>query len=131
MTKTAKTDRHPVDRHVGRKVCERRIALGYNQSDLGRALGISFQQVQKYEKGANRISSSKLWDTARFLQVDVGSFFAGLPGGVDGPADLTDLVQEPATPSNPSTVAISKLAPQLSVAKQKLILDLIRTLTEP
>ena len=51
---------HPVDRHVGRRVCEKRISLGYNQSDLGRALGLTFQQVQKYEKGTNRISASKL-----------------------------------------------------------------------
>ena len=49
---------HPVDRHVGRRVCEKRIGLGYNQSDLGRALGLTFQQIQKYEKGANRISAS-------------------------------------------------------------------------
>ena len=69
---------HPVDRHVGRKVCEKRIALGYNQSDLGRALGLTFQQIQKYEKGANRISASKLWDIARFFSVDVSYFFDGL-----------------------------------------------------
>ncbi|MGH7018335.1 MAG: helix-turn-helix domain-containing protein, partial [Brevundimonas sp.] len=61
---------HPVDRHVGRRVCEKRVALGYNQSDLGRALGLTFQQIQKYEKGANRVSASKLWDIARFFKVD-------------------------------------------------------------
>ena len=65
---------HPVDRFVGRKVCEKRISLGYNQSDLGRALGLTFQQIQKYEKGANRISASKLWDIARFFKVDIGYF---------------------------------------------------------
>jgi len=43
---------HPVDRHVGRRVAEKRILLGHNQSDLGKALGLSFQQIQKYEKGA-------------------------------------------------------------------------------
>lgn len=51
---------HPVDRHVGRRVCEKRLALGYNQSDLGRALGLTFQQIQKYEKGDNRIAISTL-----------------------------------------------------------------------
>ena len=71
---------HPVDRHVGRRVCEKRLALGYNQSDLGRALGLTFQQIQKYEKGANRISASKLWDIARFFKVDIGYFFEGLNG---------------------------------------------------
>ena len=63
---------HPVDRHVGRRVCEKRLALGYNQSDLGRALGLTFQQIQKYEKGANRVSASKLWDIARFFKVEIG-----------------------------------------------------------
>ncbi len=62
---------HPVDRHVGRQVTDKRIELGYNQSDLGRALGLTFQQVQKYEKGANRISASKLWMVARFFKVDI------------------------------------------------------------
>jgi DNA-binding XRE family transcriptional regulator len=71
---------HLVDRHVGRRVCEKRIALGYNQTDLGQALGVTFQQVQKYEKGANRISASKLWDIARFFRVDIGYFFEGLTG---------------------------------------------------
>jgi transcriptional regulator with XRE-family HTH domain len=51
---------HPVDVHVGRRVCEKRLSFGYNQSDLGRALGLTFQQIHKYEKGANRISASKL-----------------------------------------------------------------------
>ena len=73
---------HLVDRHVGRRVCEKRIALGYNQTDLGQALGVTFQQVQKYEKGANRISASKLWDIARFFRVDIGYFFEGLTGAV-------------------------------------------------
>ena len=71
---------HPVDRHVGRRVCEKRLALGYNQSDLGRALGLTFQQIQKYEKGTNRVSASKLWDIARFFKVDIGYFFEGLTG---------------------------------------------------
>ena len=69
---TADGGPHPVDRHVGRRVCEKRISLGYNQSDLGKALGLTFQQIQKYEKGANRVSASKLWDIARFFKVDIG-----------------------------------------------------------
>ncbi|MCA3717359.1 MAG: helix-turn-helix transcriptional regulator, partial [Brevundimonas sp.] len=78
---------HPVDRHVGRRVCEKRISLGYNQSDLGRALGLTFQQIQKYEKGTNRISASKLWDIARFFKVDVGFFFQGLGVAQPGMAE--------------------------------------------
>lgn len=117
---------HPVDRHVGRRVCEKRIALGYNQSDLGRALGLTFQQIQKYEKGANRISASKLWDIARFFKVDIGYFFDGLtaprPGMAEGDAPAFDHD----FPSTRHTIEIGRLAPQLSVRQQKLALDLIR-----
>ena len=59
---------HPVDRHVGRRVCEKRIALGYNQSDLGRALGLTFQQIQKYERGVNRVSAARLLQIASVLK---------------------------------------------------------------
>ena len=73
---------HPVDRHVGRRVCEKRISLGYNQSDLGRALGLTFQQVQKYEKGTNRVGASRLQQISEILQVPVSFLFDGGPSGV-------------------------------------------------
>ena len=117
----------PVDRHVGRRVCEKRISLGYNQSDLGRALGLTFQQIQKYEKGANRISASKLWDIARFFKVDVGYFFQGLntqPGMAEGEAGAAAFDHD--FPSTRYTIEISRLAPQLSSRQQKLALDMIR-----
>ncbi|WGM32630.1 helix-turn-helix domain-containing protein [Brevundimonas sp. NIBR11] len=121
---------HPVDRHVGRRVCEKRISLGYNQSDLGRALGLTFQQIQKYEKGANRISASKLWDIARFFKVDVGYFFQGLgaqPGMAEGEAGAATFDHE--FPSTRYTIEIARLAPQLSSRQQKLALDMIREMT--
>ncbi len=67
-----------VDHHVGRRIRERRKALGMSQEKLGNALGISFQQIQKYEAGTNRVSASRLWDMARVLEVDVGYFFEGI-----------------------------------------------------
>ncbi|MFC5345831.1 helix-turn-helix domain-containing protein [Brevundimonas staleyi] len=118
---------HPVDRHVGRRVCEKRISLGYNQSDLGRALGLTFQQIQKYEKGANRISASKLWDIARFFKVDIGYFFQGLgaqSGMAEGEAGVAPFDHD--FPSTRYTIEISRLAPQLSSRQQKLALDMIR-----
>ena len=121
---------HPVDRHVGRRVCEKRISLGYNQSDLGRALGLTFQQIQKYEKGANRISASKLWDIARFFKVDVGYFFQGLnaqPGMAEGEAGAAAFDHD--YPSTRYTIEIARLAPQLSSRQQKLALDMIREMT--
>ena len=119
---------HPVDRHVGRRVCEKRISLGYNQSDLGRALGLTFQQIQKYEKGANRISASKLWDIARFFKVDIGYFFEGLNGSPEGVAE-DGAAFDHDYPATRYTIEISRLAPQLSTAQQKLVLELVRDMT--
>ena len=71
----------PVDIYVGRTVRGRRLALGMSQSVLAERLGVPFQQLQKYEKGANRISASRLQQAARFLGVPVAYFFEGEPRG--------------------------------------------------
>ena len=92
---------NPVDIHVGTRVRMRRKQLGVSQERLADALGLTFQQVQKYERGANRISASKLWDTAGFLSVPIAFFFEGLKEGVssgmaepDSPPFLHDLVMD-------------------------------------
>jgi len=118
---------HPVDRHVGRRVCEKRLSLGFNQSDLGRALGLTFQQIQKYEKGANRISASKLWDIARFFKVDIGYFFEGLGDAQPGVAEEGAAFQHD-FPATRHTIEAARLLPQLPVARQKLALEVIRAL---
>jgi transcriptional regulator with XRE-family HTH domain len=69
---------HPVDRHVGLRVRMRRKELGVSQERLAEALGITFQQVQKYERGANRVSASKLWEIAAALKTPVAYFYDGL-----------------------------------------------------
>jgi transcriptional regulator with XRE-family HTH domain len=69
---------HPTDVHVGGKMRMRRMALGMTQEKLGDAMGITFQQVQKYEKGANRIGASRLFEIAQILEVPVAYFFEGL-----------------------------------------------------
>ncbi len=66
---------HEVDVHVGRRVRQRRKVLGITQEKLGEALGLTFQQVQKYERGANRISASKLFELSQLLKVPVGYFY--------------------------------------------------------
>lgn len=71
----AKDGPHPIDIHVGQAICRRRLARGFNQSDLGRHLGLTFQQIQKYEKGSNRVSASKLHATAAFLGCSILDFF--------------------------------------------------------
>ncbi len=68
---------NPIDKHVGARVRMRRIMVGMSQEKLGEALGITFQQIQKYEKGTNRIGASRLQAAARILSVPVNYFFEG------------------------------------------------------
>ena len=70
---------NPTDKHVGSRVRMRRMMLGMSQEKLGDALGLTFQQVQKYEKGTNRIGASRLQHIARILQVPVSFLFEGAP----------------------------------------------------
>ncbi len=72
----------PVDVHVGARVRVRRTLLGMSQEKLGEAIGLTFQQVQKYERGANRIGSSRLYDLTRVLDVPVEYFFYDMPTAV-------------------------------------------------
>lgn len=89
---------HHVDLHVGAAIRVRRKLLGVSQTQLADALGLTFQQVQKYERGANRVSASKLYDIANFLDVDIATFFEGLPrkgealGSGDAAGDLMALL---------------------------------------
>ena len=84
-----KTDRpNPIDVHVGSRVRLRRNMLGLSQEKLGEAIGLTFQQVQKYERGANRIGASRLLELSRVLDVPVSFFY-----------DETDPVRAPAIPS--------------------------------
>src|SRR5689334_6705388 len=75
----AKKAPNPIDKHVGSRVRMRRMMLGMSQEKLGDALGLTFQQVQKYEKGANRIGASRLQQISHILQVPVSFFFDGAP----------------------------------------------------
>ena len=70
---------NPIDRHVGSRVRMRRMMLSMSQEKLGDALSLTFQQVQKYEKGANRIGASRLQQISQILQVPVSFFFEGAP----------------------------------------------------
>jgi transcriptional regulator with XRE-family HTH domain len=75
----AKKAPNPIDKHVGSRVRMRRMMLNMSQEKLGDALGLTFQQVQKYEKGTNRIGASRLQQIAHILQVPVEFFFEGAP----------------------------------------------------
>lgn len=70
---------HIVDTHVGKKIRQRRWLVGMTQQQLAELVGIKFQQIQKYETGANRVSASRLWDISAALGVPVSAFFDGIP----------------------------------------------------
>jgi transcriptional regulator with XRE-family HTH domain len=86
---------NPVDRHVGSRVRMRRMMLAMSQTNLGNALGLTFQQVQKYEKGTNRIGASRLQQISHILQVPVAFFFEGAPS-VPGIPQTTETAPSPA-----------------------------------
>ncbi|TCP44121.1 helix-turn-helix domain-containing protein [Rhodovulum marinum] len=99
---------HAVDIHVGKRIRHRRWMTGMTQQQLAEAVGIKFQQIQKYEVGANRVSASRLWDIARALDVPVSFFFDGL-----------SKANGHAAPRKPGTPAVDLL-------DDKEALDLIR-----
>jgi transcriptional regulator with XRE-family HTH domain len=90
----AKAANLAVDKHVGSRARMRRMMLGMSQEKLGDALGLTFQQVQKYEKGMNRISASRLQHMSQILQVPVPFFFEGAPGGAAGLNESPSYVNE-------------------------------------
>ena len=73
----------PVDMHVGRRVRLRRTLLGLSQEKLGEAVGLTFQQIQKYERGANRIGASRMYDLSQVLDVPVSFFYDDMPNEVN------------------------------------------------
>jgi transcriptional regulator with XRE-family HTH domain len=73
---------NPIDVHVGQRVRQRRTLLGMSQEKLAEAIGLTFQQVQKYERGANRVGSSRLFDLARVLDVPISYFFEDMEANV-------------------------------------------------
>jgi len=94
---------HPIDVHVGSRVRLRRTLLGMSQEKLGEAIGLTFQQVQKYERGANRIGASRLFDLSRVLDVPVSFFFDDAPA-TDTPPRRLELNEE-AAPFEPDPMA--------------------------
>ena len=82
---------NPIDVHVGARLRARRTLVGLSQTALGDAMGLTFQQVQKYESGSNRISASRLYDVSKLLDIDIGYFFDEMDRTIESesPAQLT------------------------------------------
>ena len=121
---------HPVDVHVGTRVRQRRTLLGMSQEKLGDALGLTFQQVQKYEKGSNRIGASRLQQISQILQVPVSFFFEGVPAQR---AERTEGLSEAPSPAYVSDflatsdgLALTKAFVRIKDAKlRRRIVDLV------
>ena len=125
----AKKAPNPIDKHVGSRVRMRRMMLSMSQEKLGDALGLTFQQVQKYEKGTNRIGASRLQQISNILQVPVEFFFEGAPhlggasradGDAPSPAYVSDFL------SSSDGLALTKAFMRISDAKlRRRIVDLV------
>lgn len=126
---------NPIDIHVGTRVRLRRIMLGLSQEKLGDSLGVTFQQVQKYEKGANRIGASRLQKISEILKTPVSFFFEDAPGT---PSNLEGGLAESDSPnyvvdflSSPEGLQLNKAFSNIKDPKvRKKIVDLVRSLAD-
>ena len=125
---------HRVDIKVGQAIRERRKVLGMSQEELAGALGVSFQQVQKYERGANRISASTLYKTSIALKAPIEVFFEGIEDG-EVLQRLDDSLSERAVKSFMMTaegVELARAFPRIGDASfRRKITELVKTLAGP
>ena len=134
MTAAPDQDRqpNPTDLHVGARIRMRRKILGVSQERLAEDLGLTFQQVQKYERGANRVSASKLYEIARSLQTSVAYFFDGLADPVEGGgvADHREQFVHDFL-MTPEGLELAALFPKVTRPRvRRRILDLVRAMVE-
>ena len=122
---------NPVDKHVGARVRLRRQLLNMSQEKLGEELGVTFQQEQKYERGANRIGAGRLWMLARVLDVPVSFFYEGI-GDLEGQAKVADSDQAPIVEDfiqSSDGVALAQAFARIRDLKvRRRVLELVRTL---
>jgi transcriptional regulator with XRE-family HTH domain len=121
----------PIDVEVGARIRARRVSLGISQTALAKALGLTFQQVQKYERGVNRVSASKLYETAQVLQAPVTHFFEGLDGepAIEPPADGETSVT--AFLLTTEGLELATLFPRIPKGRMRhQVLELVRTLAD-
>ena len=130
----AKKAPNPIDKHVGSRVRMRRMMLSMSQEKLGDALGLTFQQVQKYEKGTNRIGASRLQQISQILQVPVAFFFEGAPSLNPQPDGMKD-APSPAYVSDflatSEGLALTKAFTRIKEPKlRRRIVDLVEEIAE-
>jgi transcriptional regulator with XRE-family HTH domain len=128
-----KRDPNFVDRHVGNRVRMRRLLVGMSQEKLGELLGITFQQVQKYEKGSNRVSASRLYQISRVLGVPVQYFYDELKedNGPTGFAESEGADAIAGALQSPDGVQIARIFSETTDPdKRKLILNAVKLLAD-
>ena len=120
--------KHSVDVHVGKRIRHRRWMNGTTQQQLAEAVGIKFQQIQKYETGMNRVSASRLWDIANVLGVPVSFFFEGLDTGEQTATKTGDLPGDILTDKEALELLRSYYA--IPEHQRRRLFDLARVLSE-
>jgi transcriptional regulator with XRE-family HTH domain len=133
MSRTPETLIHPVDKHVGEKVRLRRKELGLSQQALAEAAGVTFQQIQKYERGANRISASKLTEIAGALQKNPGWFLEDAPSALPNVVDRDDAWAELASiaGSVPRALEAIRLFASLRGEEREGVMLVLRAMQKP
>ena len=140
MIRKPKNVANEIDAHVGSRLRLRRLLLGISQEKLGGALGLTFQQIQKYERGANRVGASRLFDLSRALDVPVSYFFADMPEDTAAvmPGRLAGKLSASREPSLDADVLLSKETAELvrayyaisDLEVRRRTLDFLRTVSE-
>ncbi|MDP6351923.1 MAG: helix-turn-helix transcriptional regulator [Alphaproteobacteria bacterium] len=125
---------NPVDVHVGSRIRLRRTLLGMSQEKLGTAIGLTFQQVQKYERGTNRVGSSRLFQLSKVLNVPVSFFFDDMPAEVSGPKGHLQEASEPFA-DNPltkrETLELVRAYHRIATAPvRKRVFELVKSLAD-
>ena len=131
MEKSEDLDRspNPVDRHVGLRIRLRRKELGVSQEKLAEAIGLTFQQVQKYERAANRVSASKLWEMSRALSTNIGYFYEGLADDQERPGSNVTRRSMQEFLMTSEGIELASTFPSIPRGKvRRRILDLVRAL---
>ncbi len=130
MSIAAKKQANPIDIQVGNRVRIRRMLIGMSQERLGDLLGLTFQQVQKYEKGVNRIGAGRLFEVSRILNVPVDFFYEGVNDAAPG-ANETDGAPVMDFVSSGEGLQLSLAFMKIKDAKvRKRVLDLVKSLAE-
>ena len=129
---------HPVDVHVGQRIKLRRTLMGMTQGKLGEYIGLTFQQIQKYERGANRVSASKIWQLGNVLDVPVSYFFEEMPEsvketfpGYQGEDETNEIPEEYLVLHRRQTLELVKTFSNLKdPVIRKRVIDVVRAITQ-